>query len=103
MKKLAMLVLCFGLTGCATGGGIDSGQITQKAKDIQNLTRTICAFVPTIQTVVSIINAGAGATIGIANDICAAITTVPLADGGSRSAKVHVNGRTIRLKGKFVR
>lgn len=87
MKKVA-LILALALGGCATTGG--SGNISDQARKIQADVKAICAFVPTIQTIVSIINASAGSTIGIANDICMAITSVPLADGGRR--KVIVRG-----------
>lgn len=101
MKALIGIGLALALGGCASIPS--TGDISTKAKEIQAYTRTFCSFVPTIQTIVSIINAGAGQTLSIANDICAAVTTVPLADGGKRAAKVNVNGRVISLKGKFVR
>jgi len=85
------------LAGCA--GMPSTSDISARAKEIQGYTKLACSFVPTIATIVSIINAGAGAALTIANDICAAVTTAPLADGGPRQAKV--NGVVIR--GKFVR
>lgn len=88
MKALIGIGLALALAGCATTGG--GGNLTEKAKEIQNAVRIGCSFVPTIQTVVSIINAAAGSTLGIANEICMAITSVPLADGGKR--KVIVRG-----------
>ena len=90
MKKLiGISLLALSLAGCATSGG-GGGNITETARQIQQVVKTTCAFVPTIQTIVSIINASAGQTLGIANEICAAITSVPLADGGKR--KVIVRG-----------
>ena len=99
MKKL-VLILALALGGCGTTGGvISSDQISQTAKQIQGYTRTVCSFVPTIATVASIISARAGNVLTIGNDICAAITTAPLADGGPRAARVS----GVALKGKFVR
>lgn len=96
MKRI-LLIGCLVLAGCATVP--NSADISTKAKEIQGYTKLACSFVPTIQTIVSIINAGAGAAISIANDICAAVTTAPLADGGPRQAKV--NGVVVR--GRFVK
>lgn len=104
MKNIAVIsVLALSLAGCATSGG-NSGaptttQINDTVKKIQDYTRTFCRFVPTVQTIVSIFSAGAGSAIGVANDICAAVTTAPLADGGPRAAKV----KGVTIQGRFVR
>ena len=104
MKAVAAIViLAIGLGGCATTGGVSGPptptQISDVAKQIQSYTKTACSFIPTIQTIVSIINAGAGSAFGIASDICQAVTTAPLADGGPRIVKV--SGVTVH--GKFVK
>ena len=95
MKKLVVL-LALALGGCATTGG---GDITSTAKQIQSTVKATCAFVPTIATIVSIINASAGSALGVASEICMAITSAPLADGGSRKVVVRgvpVAGRRVR-------
>lgn len=95
MRKI-VLVTALALGGCATMQGTN---ISVEAKKIQDAVRIGCSFVPTVQTIVSIINASAGSTIGIANDICMAITSVPLADGGKRKVVVRgvpVAGRKVR-------
>lgn len=96
MKKL-VVILALALGGCATTGG--GGNISEQARQIQQAVKVGCSFVPTIQTIVSIINASAGSTLGIANEICAAITSVPLADGGKRKVVVRgvpVAGRRVK-------
>lgn len=98
-KTLFIGILAVALSGCATTGPITPGGISETAKQIQQYTRTFCAFVPTVQTIVSIINTGAGSALGIARDICAAITTAPLAEGGTRNIKV----RGVPVRGNFVK
>lgn len=97
MRYLLIGALAVTLGGCATLG--DGSEITTRARQIQQITTTLCRFVPTIQTIATIINKGAGDAIGIANDICAAVTTAPLSDGGTRRA--YVQG--VRVRGNFVR
>lgn len=98
-KTLAIGILAFALSGCATTGGVSPEGISETAKKIQSYTRTFCSFVPTVQTIVSIISKSAGDSIGIARDICQAVTTAPLADGGTRRVVV----RGVPVKGSFVR
>jgi hypothetical protein len=95
MKKLVLLG-ALALAGCATPGSV--GEVSTRAKEIQELTRTICRFVPTIGTIASILSAGSAPVIAIANDICLAVTTAPLADGPGRIPKV----RGVVIKGRFV-
>lgn len=100
MKKL-LLVACLALAGCNTTG--DSAQVAATIAQVQSTTRQICSFVPTARTVFSILSAFGVPGVSIAGDvatqICNAVTTAPLADGGPRQAKV--NGVVIR--GRFVR
>lgn len=78
-----------------------TGDISAKAKEIQNYTRLACSFVPTLGTVANILSSGAAApAIIIANDICAAVTTAPLADGPRRGG-ARVYG--VAIEGKFVK
>lgn len=102
MKKLfALSLLAIALAGCGTTGGTPSStSITDRAKQIQQYTKIACSFVPTVATVASILSSGAsGPAASIATDICNAVTTAPLADGGARVA--YVNG--VRIRGSFVR
>lgn len=95
MKKL-LLVGCLALAGCQTA------QMDQTISDVQRYTQLACSFVPTVETVAKVL---AGGTVidtasSIANAICTAMTTRPLADGpGDRLPRV--NG--IVIKGKFVK
>lgn len=99
MKKL-LLIGCLALAGCGTTGSISTTDISDRAKQIQDYTKTFCKFVPTIGTIAAILSKGASASIiGVATDICTAVTTAPLADGGPRVPRV--NG--VAIKGKWVR
>lgn len=90
MKKLTLAVaLSAMLAGCATTGG-GGGNISDTAKQIQAGVRTACNFVPTINTILAILGKGGGSVLGVVGEICAAVTSVPLADGGRR--KVIVRG-----------
>jgi len=98
MKYLSIVATLL-LAGCATTP--TTGQISEKVKQIQDYTRLACSFVPTIGTVANILSSGAAApAITIANDICIAVTTAPLADGPRRGPP-HVRG--VIIKGRFVR
>lgn len=98
MKRLLILGT-LALAGCA-GTPTSTADITTRAKEIQGYTKLACSFVPTIGTIANIFAAGvATPAVAIASDICAAVTTAPLADGGPRQAKV--NG--VVIKGRFVR
>lgn len=113
MKILALAVIPLGLMlgGCPQGlpqGGLpgvttqlpSGAQISTTAKKIQNVTKIACGFVPTVGTIINILASGvATPAIAIAQDICQAVTTVPLADGGPRAAKVY----GVAIKGSFVK
>lgn len=97
MKKL-LLVGMVALAGCTTP--VSVADVTARAKEIQNYTKLFCSFVPTIGTIASILSQGAAApAVAIAQDICLAVTTAPLADGGARVPRV----RGVAIKGSFVR
>lgn len=101
MKKLALL-LCLGLAACSTN--IQPAEISARAKQIQDYTRLACKFVPTVATIASILTSGASAAASvIATDICNAVTTAPLADGGKRDAYYNAGGKNIKIEGRFVR
>ncbi len=98
MKKLLILGT-LALAGCATTP-TSTADISAKAKEIQGYTKLACSFLPTIGTIANILSTGAATpAVTIAADICAAVTTAPLADGGPRVPKV----RGVVVKGKFVR
>lgn len=101
MKKLLLLTALL-LSGCAsTPGGVPTtGDISNTAKEIQNYTRLFCSFVPTIGTIASILSAKAAMPVQVATDICAAVTTAPLAEGPGRRMDPRVHG--VRIKGRFV-
>ena len=99
MKRL-LLLGCLALAGCGTTGTISTEDVSERAKQIQDYTKTFCKFVPTIGTIAAILSKGASASIlGIATDICTAVTTAPLADGGARTPKVQgvvIRGRWVK-------
>ena len=98
MKKVIGLGMGLLLAGCATGP--TAGDLSARAKQIQDYTKLACSFVPTVATIASIFASGTSASFAtIANDICAAVTNVPLADGGSRNRKAY----GVTIKGSFVK
>lgn len=111
MKRALMaLVLCFAAAGCSTTITPEELAAVQKRTEqtqaaitqtksvvakVQSYTSTACKFLPTAATITSLFNAGIGATIeAVGGAICNAITTAPLADGGTRVP--YVNGVAIR-------
>lgn len=115
MRKLLLLGVLV-LAGCmgtgaippSTGSGllsplVDSGTIStstrDKAKQVQAYAITACQFEPQLASVIGLVNAAAGMGVGaIGNALCNAVTSIPLADGGTR--KIIVNG--VRIKGRRI-
>lgn len=101
MKKLS-LILLLGVAACSTVP--TTGDITARAKEIQGYTKLACSFIPTVSTIAAILSSGASIPVTqIASDICSAVTTAPLADGGPRQAKVMYNNKVVVVKGSFVK
>lgn len=95
MKYPVIAATALLLAGCAGG----AGKISDRAKEIQDYTRIACSFVPTLATIAAILSSGTSAPVAtIVADICAAVTTAPLADGPS-SGPPKVYG--VVIKGKF--
>jgi hypothetical protein len=95
---IAVGALCTALGACVTTEDVNS-KITQ----VQDFTRIGCSFVPTVTTVAKILAAGnpiVDTASSVADAICAAVTTVPLADGPGDS-RPRVNG--VVVEGKFIR
>lgn len=102
MKKVIGLCFALALAGCASGSGTTAAGLTEQAKKIQSYTKLACSFVPTIGTIANILSSGTIApAIAIANDICSAVTTAPLADGPGQPKQWKVYG--VPVKGKFVK
>lgn len=106
MKKLVLILALSLLLGACTAQDVATNisTSTQTAKDkvasVQSYATQLCRFIPTAGTVISIFNSGfANDVATVANAICNAVTTNPLADGpGDRLPRV--NG--IVVKGKRV-
>jgi hypothetical protein len=102
MKKIITVVLLGATLGaCATAVDVDA-----KIKDVQGYTKTACSFVPSVATVAKILAVGLGGSsvvntaADIADAVCTAVTTAPLADGpGDRIPRV--NG--VEIKGYRVK
>lgn len=95
--RIAALGLALTLGACAT---VTPQNITDRAREIQNYTKLACSFVPTVATIAAIVSKGSTASVAqMASDICAAVTTAPLADGGTRRA-YHPSG--VRIRGQFI-
>ncbi len=100
-----VLAAAIGLSGCVTTG---NNQLDNLVAQVQLAAVNLCRFEPTIATVVSILNAQAGATIdGIARQICAAVE-VPAAalsvraSGAKPSRVITVGRKRITVRGHFV-
>lgn len=98
MRKVLLTTLAgIALVGCST---TSVEQVSAKAKQIQDYTKLFCSFVPTIGTVAAILSKGSSLPVTqIAQDICTAVTTAPLADGPARVPRVY----GVVIKGRFVR
>lgn len=97
MKYLAVVAM-LAISGCA---GVTPSDLTARAKQIQDYTRLACSFVPTISTIAAILSSGTSAAFTtIAADICAAVTTAPLADGPRRGPPKAYG---VVIKGQFVK
>ena len=112
--RIALVAMaCLAIAGCnLTAPGTTAQSIANKITDAtatvkekaaaaQGYATQICAYLPTITSVVAIFNSGfASDARTVGNAVCNAVTTLPLADGpGDR--KPRVNG--VLVKGKFVR
>lgn len=104
MKRLLIgLALLTLLSGCATTGGVSPEGLTENAKKIQAYTKTICRFVPTVATIANIFASGVADISKIAEDICAAVTSAPLADGPRSDLRNVAQVRGVVIGGRFVR
>ncbi len=102
-KVMLMAPLLLSIGGCATGGSSPFTQANVDAvvSQVQSVTTATCRFVPTAQTVASILSAfgvtGANAVTDVAAQICAAVTS----KSAHRGAVPKVKG--VRVRGRFVR
>lgn len=98
MKRILIIAaLCATLGACVTASELDA-----KISQVQTYTKLACSFIPTVATVAKIFATGGtvDSATSVANAICNAVTTAPLADGpGDRIPRV--NG--VVIKGNFVR
>lgn len=108
MRKFLIIgIACLALAGCQTAQDVATSittatqTIQQRARSVQGYATQICSYAPTISTIISIFNSGYGTDVSsVANAICGAVTSIPLADGpGDR--KPRVNG--VVIKGQFIR
>lgn len=107
MRRILMAVsaglLALSLSACGTTGGVGTpgtGSVTDAIKQVQEYTALACKFVPTVATVAAIFSGGASSSIAaIAQDICNAVTTVPLADGPRRVPYVQTRRGKVPIKG----
>lgn len=113
MKKLLFALAFAGaLAGCTSGPtktaqdiatsiSTASQTVNEKVVSVKSYAEQVCKYVPTAATVISIFNSGFGTDVAaVANAICAAVTTVPLADGPG-DHRPRVNGVVVR--GRFVK
>lgn len=82
--------------------GIGACTPEQIAQQVRDYTATTCKYLPTTTTVLKILTKATvvDTVAGVGNEICLAISTLPLAEGpGKRQAVV----RGVVVKGSFVR
>lgn len=92
----------FGLAGIALAGCVTASEVSNTVREIQNHTRTICNYVPYAETITKVLARSTviDTAFGLATEFCAAVTTVPLAEGpGKRQPMV----RGVAVRGKFVK
>lgn len=108
MKKIFLIsALALSLVGCTTAQDVATSITTatqttkEKVKSVQGYATQICSYVPLASTVVNIFSSGYSADVStVANAICNAVTSIPLADGPG-DHKPRVNG--VIVKGNFIR
>lgn len=99
MKKVLVLCATLALGGCITSRDLipTPSDSSTKAKQIQSYVKIGCGVIPTIGTISAIL--GQASWVGVAQvgeEICTAITTMPLAEGPNKP-KPMVRGVVIRL------
>lgn len=79
----------------------DAINTSPSVSQIQGAAVAACKYLPTATTVAQLVSSSSSISTAasIAGLICGAVTSIPLADGGSRTPKV--NGVVIR--GQFVK
>lgn len=99
MKKVILAALALSVSGCAT-----APPTQDKVSQVIYYAKIACQFEPTIALATSLINAAAGATVSTIGDrLCGAVTSVPLADGGTRKVRVYGVPVRVGVDGKFVK
>lgn len=99
------IVCALALAGCATTGstpGAPAGSVTSIVTQVQRVTRQVCGFVPVAKTIVGIFSAGGGSALGIAQEICNAVTNNPMTEG-PRGGRTVPKVRGVAVRGQFVR
>ncbi len=98
MKAIA-LCLALALGGCMTTGQTSLG-LSPKVEETLKAVQTFCRFAPTVSSVIKLVNKYSAVTsaLTIADDICLAVSSIPLAEGGSRKIKV----RGVVIKGRKI-
>lgn len=101
MRKILVLGLMVGLSGCATDGGMTGS--TDSIKKVQAAAVSACRFLPAAKFVADLLLSGnvlVSTAESVAGEICNAVTNRPLADGpGDRRPRV----RGMVVRGQFVK
>lgn len=108
IRKLILIgALSLSLAGCMTAQDVATTITTatqttaQKVKSVQGYATQICSYVPLASSVVNIFSSGYSSDVStVANAICDAVTSIPLADGPG-DHKPRVNG--VIVKGSFIK
>lgn len=96
--RIAALALAAVLGGCATIPGQGPLPVSEKTRQVIKGVQTACAFAPTVASIATLVSKSSAPVFQLVGEVCMAVSSVPLAEGGSR--KVVVRG--VVIKGKRI-
>jgi starvation-inducible outer membrane lipoprotein len=91
--KWLVVTMSLLLGGCATMPQGDL-QVSEKTRQVIAGIQKACAFAPTVASIASLVSKSSAPVFSLIAEVCLAVTSVPLAEGGSR--RVIVRGVEIR-------
>lgn len=103
MRLIRATIVAAALTlgGCATPGGAPAPGPTVGVNDVIALSKTICSFVPTVSTVISLITANPAWTS--VSDFAVAICNAVTSKSARRSSRGQPMVGGVVIRGRFER
>ena len=96
-------LLCSSLGACiTTGGGTSTGG--GNVSQVQQLAKQACGFLPLAKTVLAIFASGLNTATQVADAVCQAVTSNPMAGGPGKRVRfgrvngVHVEGTLVKRR-----